>query len=138
MQETGNSYSTLDLHSSMKRSVLPSILFSIVLLLSSAFTLKAQQKIGYIDSEFILSKIPEYANINERLNVLSQQWKKELSELETEVTNLDKEFESKSILFTSVKQFITLYVSIVFTIFFNTIIQYTPVTTSILITSLFL
>ena len=68
--------------------------------MSSAFSLKAQQKIGYIDSEFILSKIPEYANINERLSVLSQQWKKELSELEVEVTTLEKEFESKSILFT--------------------------------------
>jgi len=84
----------------MNRRVLKNIFFLIILILSSAFSLKAQQKIGYIDSEFILSKIPEYANINERLSVLSQQWKKELSELEVEVTTLEKEFESKSILFT--------------------------------------
>ncbi|NCP84834.1 MAG: OmpH family outer membrane protein [Bacteroidetes bacterium] len=80
--------------------MLKSSFFSIILVIATTVSLKAQQKIGYIDSDFILSKIPEYSNINERLNILSQQWKKELSELEEEVASLDKEYESKSILYT--------------------------------------
>lgn len=71
----------------------------------SAERAHAQQKIGYIDSDFILSKIPEYSNIGERLNVLSQQWKKELDEMTREIETLQKEFDSKSILYTDdVKQ----------------------------------
>jgi len=84
----------------MNKRVLKSSFFSIILVIATTVSLKAQQKIGYIDSDFILSKIPEYSNINERLNILSQQWKKELSELEEEVASLDKEYESKSILYT--------------------------------------
>lgn len=72
----------------------------IILLLGVGSDAFAQQKIGYIDSEFILSKIPEYSNISERLNVISQQWKKELQEMQTEMEELQKEYDSKSILFT--------------------------------------
>jgi outer membrane protein len=72
----------------------------LLLWLGTSTNVFAQQKIGYIDSEFILSKIPEYSNINERLSVISQQWKKELAELESEVENLEKEYDSKSILYT--------------------------------------
>lgn len=71
-----------------------------------AVTLSAQtQKIGYIDSEFILSKIPEYTGLSERMNVLSQQWKKELDEMQKEVDELQKDYDGKAILFTEeVKQ----------------------------------
>ncbi len=71
-----------------------------------AVTLTAQtQKIGFIDSEFILSKIPEYTGLSDRMNVLSQQWKKELDEMQKEVDELQKDYDGKAILFTEeVKQ----------------------------------
>lgn len=60
----------------------------------------AQQKVGYIDSEFILSKIPEYNGIGERLSIISQQWKKEIDEFQKEITDLTTDFDAKSILYT--------------------------------------
>lgn len=38
------------------------------------------QKYGYIDSEFILSKIPEYKEAKERLDKLAERWTKEIEE----------------------------------------------------------
>ncbi|TNE71954.1 OmpH family outer membrane protein [bacterium] len=81
-------------------------IFILILLLGFSALSKAQnQKIGYIDSEYILSKIPEYSGIGERLSILSQQWKKELDEIQKVITDLEKDYEAKSILFTDdVKQ----------------------------------
>lgn len=38
------------------------------------------QKYGYIDSEFILSKIPEYKEAKDRLDKLAERWTKEIEE----------------------------------------------------------
>ena len=60
----------------------------------------AQQKIGFIDSEYILSNIPQYNGINERLSVLTNQWRTEISEMQNEIKDLETEFEAKEILYT--------------------------------------
>lgn len=62
--------------------------------------MQAQQKIGFIDSDFILNNIPEYQGINERLSVLTNQWQEEITEMETEIEELETEFEAKEILYT--------------------------------------
>ena len=36
------------------------------------------QKYGYIDSEFILGKMPEYKEAKERLDKLAERWTKEI------------------------------------------------------------
>lgn len=65
------------------------------------FTAHAQdQKIGYIDSEYILQKIPEYKGIQQQLDVVSQGWRDDIKELEDEIEQLRKEFEAKKILYT--------------------------------------
>lgn len=74
--------------------------FIVCLFLCAVTALSAQQKIGYIDSEFILSKIPEYNGIGERLNTISLQWKKEIEDFQKEIDELEKDFEAKSILLT--------------------------------------
>ena len=38
------------------------------------------QKIGYINSEFILSKMPEYKEAKDRLDKLAERWTKEIDE----------------------------------------------------------
>jgi outer membrane protein len=43
------------------------------------FTVSAQ-KIGYINSEFILSKMPEYKEAKDRLDKLAERWTKEIDE----------------------------------------------------------
>jgi outer membrane protein len=58
------------------------------------------QKIGYIDSEFILNKIPEYEGVQQRLKLLSENWRKDIEEVDQELQELKEEFAAKEILYT--------------------------------------
>lgn len=60
----------------------------------------AQQKIGYIDSEYILNRTPEYATVQQKINRLEQQWKQELKAKEKDVQELQQEFEARELLYT--------------------------------------
>lgn len=74
------------------------IIVGLVLLVPS---LQAQnQRVGFIDSEFILSKIPEYAGVDQRLRQLVTTWNDEIAELEREIAELQDDFRAKEILFT--------------------------------------
>lgn len=74
------------------------ILFSILLF---GTVLHAQdQKIGFIDSDIILQNIPEYSGIEQRLNLLSENWRQEVREMEQEIEELERDFEAREILFT--------------------------------------
>ena len=58
------------------------------------------QKIGYYESDFVLSKIPEYVGIEQRLKIQSDGWKNEIQSLRLEIDNLEKDFAAKEILYT--------------------------------------
>ena len=70
-------------------------------LVLGVYTAEAQdQKIGFIDSDVIMQQMPEYAGIEQRLSLLSENWQQEISEMEDEITELQREFEAREILFT--------------------------------------
>lgn len=58
------------------------------------------QKIGFIDSDVIMQQMPEYSGIEQRLSLLSENWQQEIEEMEDEITELEREFEAREILFT--------------------------------------
>lgn len=58
------------------------------------------QKIGFVDSEFIIEQMPEYAGIEQRLNLLSESWRDEIREMEREIERLKEEFNAREVLFT--------------------------------------
>lgn len=58
------------------------------------------QKIGFIDSDVIMQQMPEYAGIEQRLSLLSQNWQQEIQEMEEEIAELEREFEAREVLFT--------------------------------------
>ncbi len=58
------------------------------------------QKIGFFESDFILSKIPEYSGIEQRLQILSDGWKDQINQLQVEIDNLQEDFNAKEILYT--------------------------------------
>ncbi|MEP4924036.1 MAG: OmpH family outer membrane protein, partial [Balneola sp.] len=58
------------------------------------------QKIGYYESDFVLSKIPEYGGIEQQLKILSDGWKNEIQEKRTEIDNLEQDYQAKEILYT--------------------------------------
>lgn len=59
-----------------------------------------QQKIGYVNTDAILSRIPEYQGIDQQLRLLSQEWKRELDRMDEEINQLREDFEAKEILYT--------------------------------------
>ncbi|MBC7387599.1 MAG: OmpH family outer membrane protein [Opitutaceae bacterium] len=58
------------------------------------------QKFGYIDTEFIMSKVPEYSKAQQELNTLSAKWQKEIEEKFSATKKLKDEFQAEEILLT--------------------------------------
>ncbi|MCA1802488.1 MAG: OmpH family outer membrane protein [Rhodothermaceae bacterium] len=75
---------------------------SCVALAATVEGMQAQnQKIGFIDSEYILSNMPEYTGIDQRLRQVSQEWQQEIDRMQAEIERLKQEFQAREILFTS-------------------------------------
>ena len=58
------------------------------------------QKFGYIDSEYLLNKHPDYKVIQEELRKLSDQWKKEAQSLDQEIKELHGQLKAEEVLLT--------------------------------------
>jgi len=58
------------------------------------------QKIGYFDSDFILSNLPEYNGLEQQLELIAGQWRTELEQMQRELQQLEEDFEAKEILYT--------------------------------------
>ncbi len=58
------------------------------------------QKIGFVDSDVILQNMPEYSGIEQRLTLLADNWRQEISTLEEELNQLEDDFEAREILYT--------------------------------------
>ena len=67
------------------------ILFFILVL--SGFTLISQAQIAFVDTKFILNKIPDYQDSLGKLNYLSALWQKEIDDKQVVLDRLYKDFE---------------------------------------------
>ena len=77
------------------------LLASLIGIILFADVVQAQnQRIAFIDSEYILSRIPEYDGVEQRLQQLSQTWRDEITDMEREINQLQTDFEAREILFT--------------------------------------
>ena len=78
------------------------LLFILVALIS--FSSNAQTargvKIGYIDMEYILEKVPDYAEANNQLEQKAQKWKQEIEVKKTEITKLKDALKTERVLLT--------------------------------------
>lgn len=70
------------------------------LMILGAYTAKAQgnQKIAYVDTEYILQNIPEYGDAQEEINQLSVKWQKELKALRDKLDQMQREYQTESVL----------------------------------------
>ena len=67
----------------------------------AAFTATAQiggQKIVYVDSEYIMANIPEYADAQEQLESLSVKWQKEIKTLYDKVSEMYSKYQTEMVL----------------------------------------
>lgn len=80
----------------MKRS----ILFLFILILAGSEAYAQNQKIGFIDSDYILSRMPEYSGLEQRLRALTEEWREDIEELDREIDQLEREYIAREILYT--------------------------------------
>lgn len=58
------------------------------------------QKFAYIDSEYILSNIPEYQEAKKELDALSDNWQKQIESKYEEIDKMYQDFQAEEILLT--------------------------------------
>jgi outer membrane protein len=83
----------------MKARLLVSTVAAALCLLAA--DVHAQQSIGYVDSEYILSETPEYATVQQQLDRAAEEWRQELEERRTEVDEMFREYQARELLYTN-------------------------------------
>lgn len=59
---------------------------------------QGNQKMAYIDTEYILQNIPEYNDAQEEINQMSVNWAKELKTLQNKIDQMVREYQTESVL----------------------------------------
>lgn len=77
-----------------------SVLFIVLCMMLGITKLQAQgnQRIAYIDTEYILQNIPEYGDAQEEINQMSVGWQKELNTLRSKIEQMKREYQTESVL----------------------------------------
>jgi outer membrane protein len=70
----------------------------ICLALMLAVTMAGAQKFAYVDSQYILDNIPEYAEAQAQIDELSQEWQKEIEARFAEVDKMYQDYQAQSVL----------------------------------------
>lgn len=99
----GNSLSfpPLDVESEMsKRLVMKSRVFFLGVFLLLAPLAGFAQKFAFVDSEYILNKIPTYRSAREQLDKTSKQYQSEVEQGYADVEKMVKDFQSEQVLLT--------------------------------------
>jgi outer membrane protein len=58
------------------------------------------QRFGYIDTDFILNKMPEYKKAQDEINQLSQAWEKEVQDMQKKIEGMYAAFQAEQVLLT--------------------------------------
>lgn len=70
-------------------------------LLALVGPVQAQQTIGYVDSEYVLNQMPEYATMQQQLDRQAEEWQGEIEERQREVDELFQEYQARELLYTA-------------------------------------
>ncbi|MDB5024653.1 MAG: OmpH family outer membrane protein [Mucilaginibacter sp.] len=73
----------------------------LLVLTFTAFTSTFAQRFAFVDSDYILKHIPEYAAAQKQLAALSDQWQKEVNNRSQEIDRLYKSYEADQVLMTA-------------------------------------
>ena len=80
---------------------LRSLLLTAAIVCCGVFSANAQiggQKFAYVDSDYILSNIPEYGDAQEELNALSARWQNEVKALYDKVSEMYQKYQTEMVL----------------------------------------
>jgi outer membrane protein len=74
------------------------VAFTTLLLLSTVAI--AQQRYAIIDTKYILNKIPEYREADKKLQLVGEQWQKEIDDKQAVLDKMYKNYEAEQIMLT--------------------------------------
>ncbi len=72
-----------------------------VILFLLASPAQAQQKIGYVNSDYVLEQMPEYATIQQQLDRIAQTWQDELDQTKEDLDGQFREYQARELLYTN-------------------------------------
>ncbi len=75
------------------------LLFVLFALMFFSFYANAQ-RFGYVDTQLIVDKMPDYATAQAQLDKMTEQWQKELEDKQKELGKMRLDFEAEKLLFT--------------------------------------
>jgi outer membrane protein len=75
--------------------------FIITVLFSLTAYLAQAQKFGYVDTKFILSKMPEYKQAQQEIESLTQAWQQEIQGMRKEIETMYAELKAEEVLLTN-------------------------------------
>ena len=73
----------------------------LLVLTFTAFTSTFAQRFAFVDSDYILKHVPEYAAAQKQLAALSEQWQKDVDTRSQEIDRLYKAYEADQVLLTA-------------------------------------
>lgn len=73
------------------------LLSSILLLTINSYA----QKFAYVDTDYILTKVPEFVQAEEKINEFSKQWQSEIEAAYQDVEQMYRTYQSEQVLLTS-------------------------------------
>jgi outer membrane protein len=70
------------------------ILFALIFVVGGAVATYAQ-KYAIIDTKYILSKLPEYVDADKKLQAISDQWQKEIDNMQAQLNDMYKNYDAE-------------------------------------------
>lgn len=84
----------------VSKNVMKKGLIFVTLLSFSAFGSVQAQKLGYVDSEYITSKMPAYQKALTEIDKFAEKWSKDIQDKYSEIDKLQKTYQAEEILLT--------------------------------------
>lgn len=76
------------------------IYFFTIFFLIFGLNFVSAQRFGYIDTDFILNKMPEYKKAQEEINQLSEAWEKEVQDMAKKIEGMYSAYQAEQVLLT--------------------------------------
>lgn len=86
------------MQTSIKKTVLTLIILFMMPMANFA------QKFAYVDTEYILSLLPDYKSAQKKLNEIAENWQKEVDKKYEDIDKMYKEYQAEKILLTPEQQ----------------------------------
>jgi outer membrane protein len=74
--------------------------FITIIFLIFGLTFVKAQRFGYVDTKFVLEKMPEYKKAQDEINQLSDAWEKEIKEMAKKIESMYSAYQAEQVLLT--------------------------------------